>query len=138
MKCSVDRLEKAWGLAFKSLTVREVTANQAGGAQFSQPRAFLELRFTIEFAKDGDRKAVEKAFTPGSVLGRAVGKGRDPHVLFYLFDEDNVVVQKLLLERPEGEITGVAGDAFRAIVLCEPEAYKKVKKIELRPSEVEK
>lgn len=125
----IERLDKAWGLKFKSVTTRDATDRNRN--------AVKELRVTLEFTKDiEDAKSVRKGFesilapgTPGPPAGRAV---------LYLFDEENVVLGRAYVQYPEGEITGKMGDAFRAVFHVDPATYGKVKKLELRPFEVEK
>lgn len=131
--CSVDRLDKAWGLAVKSLTVREVSRDFVGGIKQGSALPYCEVWVTLAFAKVGDRKAVARAFSPFS--NRAPVKDRPALAVFYLLDEDGVVIRKHYLERVEGEVTGAEGDAFRAVLMIEPETYKKAKKIDVRMSE---
>ena len=63
---------------------------------------------------------------------------KEPPTQLYLFDGDGVVLQKYNLSSIEGEITGVVGDAFRVVAYCEPEVFKKTKKLELRPASSDK
>ncbi len=130
MPCTLDKLDKEWSLKFKSMTVKDSADN------FKNPAK--ELRITLEFTKDvAEVKPIRKAFESSFAFERTPAKDRPPHVLFYMFDEDNVAITKVPLTFPEGEITGKSGDAFRAVVRVHPETFKKVKKIEIRMSEKE-
>ncbi len=136
VKCSIDRLDKAWGLTLKGLTVREVSTDFVGGLKQGSARPFCEVRVTLEFGKDANSKAVAQAFDRFNNLIPI--KERPAYVQFYLLDEDSVVIGKYYLERTEGEITGTEGDAFRAVLMIDPATYKKTKKIDVRVPEVEK
>lgn len=126
LPCSVDKLDKEWGLKLKSATVRDNVYLKA---------PVRELVVTLEFTKDvTDAKAVRKAFESSILEGKPV-KDRPPHVLFYLFDEDNVSIGKLNVVYIEGEITGKSGDAFRVTVRTYGDTLKKAKKVDLRMSE---
>ena len=127
--CTLDKLDKEWGLKFKSLASKD---------GFFMKTPVKELIFTVEFTKDvTDVKAVRAAFQAGFAFETKPAKDRPLHVVFYFFDEDNVAIFKFPVSYPDGEITGKMGDAFRVVVRVSPVSFPKVKKIELRMSEKE-
>ncbi len=135
--CVVDRLDKSWNLTLKSATAKEVKKDSIGDQKFKEPKTFAEVRITLEFAKaPASIKEVRGCFVPESMLPKP-GEPTLPetHIQLYTFDDDNVLLKKFELSAIEGEITGKGGDAFRVVVYCEPEFFKKVKKVELRRSE---
>jgi hypothetical protein len=137
VECGVDRLDKSWNLTLKSATATEVSKESLGDKKFDKPKKFTEIRITLEFAKDpASIKEVRGCFVPESKLPKP-GEPTLPetHIQLSTFDGDNVLLKKFELSDIEGEITGKAGDAFRVVVYCEPEFFKKVKKVELRRSE---
>ncbi len=136
VKCTTEHLDKSWNLSVKSCTAKEVVKESLGDQKFTPPRAFQEIRITLEFADEAaSAKEIRRRFVPESKLPK-VGEPalKEPQTQLCLFDGDNVLLKKLELWSVEGEITGVAGDAFRVVVYCEPELFKKVKKLELRPA----
>ena len=133
--CSVEHLPKSWNLKVKSSTSKETLKDSLGDKKFEKPKAFYEIRMTLEFA---DKPAQVKEIRKYVVTEDKLPKAGDadfggPQVQLYLFDVDKVLLGKMHLHEVTGEITGVAGDAFRVVCYCEPELFKKVKKVELRP-----
>jgi hypothetical protein len=128
---NIDRLDKAWNLKLKSVTVKDGTDRFRNVTK--------DVRLTLEFTKDvDDAKPIRRAFESEVAFEKLPPKEREGRVMFYFFDEDNVVLAKMHVSFPEGEITGKMGDAFRATVRFHAGTYAKVKKIELRMSEVAK
>lgn len=129
--CGTDRLDKAWGLTVKSATAEDVTTDRIGTMSVGEMKHLVRVCVTLAFATDAsDVKAIRTAFATTPTYysrGNAV-----PRVAFYLFDDDSVVLQRVFLDSLEGEVTGVAGDAFRVTLHCDPEIYKKARKIDLR------
>lgn len=125
IKYNVDYLEKTWGIQFKSASIKDSTSGGSG---------VKEIKITLEFSKDvAYPKDVRKAFTPVFV------KGESPTspVFFLLFDEENVAVEKAYIALTEGELTGKAGDAFRAVIRAQPGLFDKVVKIDARMSDTD-
>lgn len=127
IKVRVDHLEKSWGIKFKSVAV-------TNGARSGVP--VKEIKITLEFTKDiteaADLADLRKALTPPFFSPK-----KDPEIrlYFFLFDDDNVAVQKLLIEELQGELSGKAGDAFRVLIFTGEDTLKKTRKIESRPAE---
>jgi hypothetical protein len=139
IKCNLGHLDKAWNLQFKSMTVKDTLSPKFVDGRESKQYPICEVRITLEFTKDAaDVKEIRKSHVEFSILHRTPVGNRGNYMLYYLFDEDNVVLQKAYLDRVEGEITGKSGDAFRVVFSTDPATYKKIKKIEPRPFEKEK
>lgn len=128
LKCNIDSLNKAWNLKLKSVSVKETKQNDS---------VVSEISVTLEFSKDvseAEAKEIYKAFLPANYFrGLKTAPVRNLIVSFHLFDEENVQVQQVPIERLEGSISGKAGDAFRVVVVTHPDALKKIKKVEPRP-----
>ena len=96
IKASVDRLDKSWNLTLKSATAAEVKKDSLGGKKFDPPKAFTEVRVTLEFAKaPASIKEVRLCFTPEDKLPKA-GEPTLPetHIQLYTFDDDNILLKK--------------------------------------------
>ncbi|HZZ80835.1 MAG TPA: hypothetical protein VFE62_20195 [Gemmataceae bacterium] len=108
----MEYLDKTWGIKLKSIDPGKANSGTC--------------TLLLEFSKDvDDLKQMRAAF---SEIGA-------PHVLYYLFDQDNVVVGKSGLKDIEGELTGKKGDAFRVKIMNHAGPSKKVFKVEARPNE---
>lgn len=139
IKCNLGHLDKAWNLQLKSMIVKDTLSPKLVEGRETKQFPICEIRITLEFTKDAaDVKEIRKSFVEFSSLHKTPVASRGNYILFYLFDEDNVSLQKAYLEHVEGEITGKAGDAFRVVFHCDPDIRKKIKKIEPRPFEKEK
>ncbi len=115
IKCEAAYLEKTWDIKLKSVKI----------VPGSKPN-FKAAQIVLEFGKDLDNVADLQAAVSGS-------KGK---LMFYLFDEDNVVVTKIGFTRQEGLLTGKKGDAFRFVVDFPDYAHPpKTRKIEIRLDE---
>src|SRR5262249_54730862 len=115
-KLVVEQFDKAWGIKFKSMTTKDTpTKGYDVGTQ-------TDIKITLEFTKDvSDVFTMRIAFAARGVLA-----GNDePQILFYLFDEENVSIDKFLIMKTEGELTGVKGDAFRILLQIDKEKLKK-------------
>ena len=136
IQCNVDKLDKSWSLAVKSVATKEVTKEALGDLKFNPAKKFVEIRITLEFADDaGSAKEMRRRFVTESKMPK-VGEAalQEPQTQLWLFDGDGVELKKFEPWSIEGEITGVKGDAFRVLSYCDPELFKKTKKIELRPA----
>ena len=134
--CSLEHLPQSWKLKVKSSTVKETSKDKIGDQKFAKPKAFAEIRMTLEFVSTPAQvKEIRKYVVPEEKLPKPGDPGfkTDPKVQLFLFDADKVLLGKLNLHEVVGEITGVTGDAFRIVSYCDPEIFKKTKKIELRP-----
>jgi hypothetical protein len=133
LKVNLDYLEKTWGMKYKSHTAassRDATAGQ--------------VTILVEFTKDvEDVKALREALDGSKSLGvrRVRGKGKevvekaDSKLWFYLFDSDNVLVQKVHVTSIDGELSGVKGDRVRLRVQFSADKFEKGEKLEARPAE---
>jgi hypothetical protein len=120
----------------KSATAQDVSKDSLGDLKFAAPKTFTEIRVTLEFAKNAaSPKEVRGVFLAESQLPKVGEVAKDDHIQLYLSDADGIVLKKLNPLAVEGEITAKAGDAFRLVFYCDPELYKKVKKMDLRRSE---
>ena len=133
--CSLEHLPQSWKLKVKSSTSKETLKDSLGEKKFTPPKAFSEIRMTLEFAETPAQvKEIRKYVVTEDKLPKPGDPAfKDPKVQLFLFDADKVLLGKLNLHEVTGEITGVKGDAFRIASYCEAELFKKVKKIELRP-----
>jgi hypothetical protein len=116
LKFTMKHLDKGFGLTGKAV---RLIRTEAG---------FQEYVIRLEFRKDAeDLTAVQAAF-------RAIGRGESGMALVhvYLFDEENVAVQKLVISRVEGEVTGKKGDAFRVYAAPGDGDLAKVRRVEVR------
>jgi hypothetical protein len=135
VNCSADRLDKSWNIIVKSATAKEVSKESLGDLKFGSPKTFIEIRVTLEFAKNAaSPKEVNSVFLPESKLPKPGDVAKDDHIQLYLADADGIVLKHLNPLAIEGELTGKAGDAFRMVFYCDPELFKKVKKMDLRRS----
>jgi hypothetical protein len=75
-----------------------------------------------------DAAGVTAAFAP---------KLFDAPLAFIMFDEDNVQLGSGSLVKIEGELSGKAGDAFRAVVGFDKE-WSMTKKVTVRPTKLKK
>jgi hypothetical protein len=113
VKCNVDYLEKTLGIKLKS-------------AKLMDAEKTIQAKITLEFTKDiSDTKQLYETFTPGT------GGMNIPRLMFFCFDEDNVVLTSVPLKQLSGQLTGKTGDAFWVLVDFGP--IKNIKKIEVRP-----
>lgn len=135
--CELDRLDKSWNLALKAAHVKVVQKDSLGDMKFKEPKAFTELRVTLEFAKEpAFVREVRNVFVAESMLPKPGEPARkDSHIQLYVHDAENVVLGKFNPQAIEGEITGKKGDAFRLVFYCDPAFAKKVKKLDLRRSD---
>jgi hypothetical protein len=117
-KINLDYLEKTFHL--KGMDV-QLQAKKKKGKQ-SNPHVILTL--LLEFTQDTDVKEVQDAFANTD----------NPKLWVYLFDGDNVLLKRYPLTQTQGEITGVKGDAFRALTYLETQPAKNARKIEVRPA----
>jgi hypothetical protein len=135
--CEVDRLNKSWNLTLKSAYVKVVMKDSLGDTKFKEPKMLTELRVTLEFAREpGSVDQVRRVFLTESMLPKPGQPAlKESHVQLYVHDAENVVLGKFNPQAIEGEITGKKGDAFRLVFYCDPAFAKKVKKLDLRPSD---
>jgi hypothetical protein len=136
VKCTTEHLDKSWNLGVKSCVAKEVELKELGDRKFEKGKVFQQIRITLEFVDDpGAIREIRRRFVIESKLPK-VGEPalKEPQTQLYLFDGDNVLLDKLEIQSIEGEITGVKGDAFRIISYCDRFLFPKVKKIELRPA----
>ncbi|MCE9562821.1 MAG: hypothetical protein K8U57_12310 [Planctomycetes bacterium] len=136
VKCTVEHLDKSWNLAVKSVVTKEVTKEALGDTKFNPAKKFVEIRITLEFADEAaSPKEMKRRFVTESNMPK-VGEValKEPQTQLWLFDGDGVELKKFEPWSLEGEITGVQGDAFRVVIYCDPELFKKTKKIDLRPA----
>jgi hypothetical protein len=117
-KIDLDYLEKTFHLKGKDV---QLQSKKKKGKQ-SSPHVILTL--LLEFTQDTDPKKVEDAFTSTD----------SPKLWVYLFDRDNVLLKRYALTQTQGEITGVKGDAFRALTNLETQPAKNARRIEVRPA----
>lgn len=117
LKCVIDQFDKAWGIKFKSMKVTE-------------GKSLAVVTITLDFTKDvADVAEMRKAF---------VGTTRKPAkldthpIVFYLFDADNVSLDRYVIASTQGDLTGAKGDAFRIQIEIDKEVLKKAKKLEAR------
>lgn len=110
-----DYLDKTHGIRIKSVKVKE---------EKNERTAYIVLDFT---------KDVENLVEMRKCFGEADKTG--PSIVYYLFDEENIVIAKQERCLIEGELTGKKGDAFRLIL---PVLYinmkEKIRKVEVRPT----
>lgn len=122
IKVVTEHLDKAWGIKFKSVSVKD-TAPEGADTQ---------VKLTLEFTKDiTDTTEMRKAFVAATGIPL---KFDGLPLVWHLFDEDNVSLGKFVITDVEGDLTGVKGDAFRVVVSCLTTKFKKAKKIEARLS----
>ncbi|MBA4187818.1 MAG: hypothetical protein C0467_07345 [Planctomycetaceae bacterium] len=134
--CSAEHLDKSWNLSVKSMAVKETLLERLGETKFNPPKAFNEVHVTLEFTKEpGSAKEIRRRFVTEANMPK-VGELalKEPQTQLWLLDGDGVVLKKFEPWSIEGEITGVAGDAFRVVIFCDPALLKKTKKIDLRPA----
>jgi hypothetical protein len=127
LKVNVDYLEKSWGLKYKSHTAG--IHRETGG----------RVTILVEFTKDvedvkGLREEVSSPTRASPTRATAKVGARSP-LWFYLFDADNVLVQKAPLTSIEGELS----DRVRLVVDNIPsDKFEKGEKLEARPAESKK
>ena len=63
---------------------------------------------------------------------------KSPVIEVYLFDEENVAIQKTGFAGRVGEVTGIKGDAFRIVISVDASVVAKTKKLAIRPTDKDK
>ena len=92
IKMDLSYLEKTWGLKCKSHRITDNLGQK-------------NVIFLLEFTKDVENlKELRAAFSVPAL---------NPALVFYFFDEDNVLVHKSVIAMIQGEVTGKKGDAIR-------------------------
>lgn len=139
---SVGRLPREWSLKIKG------DRPPVGDGVDEFGRACKDVKILFEFDQDAaNLKLLRAGFVSDADSVRLDPREKPaadpkeppaPRVLLYLFDEDNIVVDKIRVAYVQGEITGKEGDAFRVTFRCPLDDYKRAKKMEMRLSEVEK
>jgi hypothetical protein len=119
IKLNFDVLDKVYGIKIKSALVKE-----------EQHASKTEMIFTLEFTKDVENvRALYETFAPSSGVPF---RFNELPLVFYMFDEDNVVVGKIVIMGGEGEPSGVKGEAFRIFLSAPTETFQRTKRIEAR------
>lgn len=120
-KLNFDILDKVYGIKMKSAAVRE---------ERSIHTSKTVITITLDFTKDVENvRALYETFAPSS--GVPFRFDALP-LVFYMFDEDNVAVGKIVISAVEGEPSGVKGEAFRIFLSCPTETFQRTKRIESR------
>jgi hypothetical protein len=120
---AVDQLEKAYGIKVKSVKTTEL-----------QKEGKTNITVTLEFTKDvPDVTELKKVLVtyPGGQLPKGTMIDSVP-LVFHIFDKDNVSLGKHLIWAIEGDLSGVKGDAFRAVLVLPAGSYKQAAKLEAR------
>lgn len=92
----------------------------------------------MEFTKDvEDLPELRRVFLSYASSGK---KPQTPLLWYYFLDEDNVTLWKTTNSsynsvKIDGELTGVKGDAFRAVLSVPSMIVSKTRRIEPRPAE---
>src|SRR5262249_16719136 len=107
----MDYLEKTWGLKLRSATIEKSTG---------------EITLLLSFTKDVEKLAELRA---------AFATQKNPAMLFYGFDKDDIVVFKVQSGGTKGEITGKEGDAFKCHLINVKQHIEQLKKLEPRAAE---
>jgi len=119
-------LEERWGTKYKSHTVEDVTD---GGIPKKKVKVLLEF---AKNATEDELRVMRALFGPGP------SAQLNYQLWVYCFDEDNVSIGKFELDKPEKEVSGRKGDAFRLIVAIDAKTFMKTCKIEAREGEKER
>jgi hypothetical protein len=121
IKCVLVQIEMTSGVKFKSLS-------QKDGDKSS------EFKITLEFTKDiidpAELKSLKGLFSEHK--SEIPGDTAQCPLVFHLFDEENVSLNKYVIKTLEGDVTGVKGDAFRIVIECDSASAAKAKRLEAR------
>ena len=121
IKLNLDILDKVYGIKMKSALVKEEESARASKTG---------IIITLEFTKDVENvRALYETFAPS---GGVPFRFNELPLVFYMFDEDNVVVGKIVVMGGEGEPSGVKGEAFRIFLSAPTETFDRTKRIETR------